>query len=342
MMTLRILTGLWLLLLSNFVAADEIELNPGHPETYTVVKGDTLWEIAARFLQNPWQWPEIWHDNPQIRNPHWIYPGDLIALSYVDGKPRLQVERPSEVRLSPQIRVSPIEQAIPVIPMNAIRPFLTHPKVVNTGELDQAPYVVDFAGEHVVGGAGDRIYVRAIDDDKTAGYMIFRPGQAYRDAETGEILGYEALYVADAELQNTGDPATLLLTATDRETLIGDRLLPIEQEKVQVRYEPHAPAKPIQGHIISVVDGVTQIGQYQVVVIDRGVADGIETGHVLEIYQSGRTQRDVVSRRSGEAVNLPHEKAGLLMVFRPFERVSFALVMKSTRAVHLLDAVQTP
>jgi hypothetical protein len=341
-MTLRILTGLWLLFLSNFVAADEIALNPDHPETYTVVKGDTLWNIAARFLNNPWQWPEIWHDNPQISNPHWIYPGDVLALSYVNGTPRLQVERPSELRLSPQIRVSPIEQAIPVIPMNAIQQFLTHPKVVDAGELEKAPYVVDFAGEHVVGGAGDRIYVRAIEDDKTAGFMVFRPGRAYRDASTGEILGYEALYVADAELQSIGDPATLLLTATDRETLIGDRLLPIGQEKVQVRYEPHAPAKPIQGNIISVVDGVTQIGQYQVVVIDKGAADGIETGHVLDIYQSGRTQRDIVNRRFGETLNLPPEKAGLLMVFRPFERVSFALVMKATRAVHLLDTVQTP
>ena len=342
MMTLRILTGLWLLFLSYFCTADEIELNPAHPQTYTVVKGDTLWDIAGRFLKKPWQWPEIWHDNPQISNPHWIYPGDVLALSYVDGKPRLQVERPSEIRLSPQVRVNPIAEAITTIPMNAIRPFLTHPKVANAGELAKAPYVVDFAGEHVVGGAGDRIYVRSIEDSNTAAFMVFRPGQAYKDAESGEILGYEALYVADAELRRTGDPATLLLTATDREVLIGDRLMPVEQEKIQMYYKPHAPAKPIRGHIISVIDGVTQIGQYDIVVIDRGVADGIETGHVLDIFQGSRIQRDSVRAQFGEFVKLPSEKEGLLMVFRPFERVSFALVMDATRAIHVLDAVQTP
>lgn len=342
MATLRILTGLWLLLWGHWCAADEIELNPAHPQTYTVARGDTLWDISGRFLKKPWQWPEIWHDNPQIGNPHWIYPGDALALSYVDGKPRLQVERPSEVRFSPQVRASPIAEAIPTIPMNAIRPFLTHPKVANADEMAQAPYVVDFAGEHVVGGAGDRIYVRAIEDNKAAAFIVFRPGQTYKDVDTGEILGYEALYVADAELQSTGDPASLLLTATDREAIIGDRLLPVEQQKVQMYYQPHAPAKPIRGHIINVVDGVTQIGQYEVVVIDRGEADGIEVGHVLAILQGSRIQRDSVRQRFGESVNLPSEKEGLLMVFRPFERVSFALVMEATRAIHLFDAVQTP
>jgi len=341
-MALRILIGLWVLFLGNFAVADEIELNPAHPASYTVVRGDTLWDIAGQFLAKPWQWPSIWHDNPQISNPHAIYPGDVLALSYVDGKPRLQVERPSEVRLSPQIRVSPLAEAIPFIPMNAIQQFLTHPKVVDAGELEQAPYVVGFAGEHIIGGAGDRIYVRSIAHGKGGGYMIFRPGRAYKDGSSDEILGYEALYVADAELQSPGDPATLLLTRTDRETLIGDRILAIEAEKVNMNYVPHAPAKSIHGHIISVVDGVTQIGQYQVVVIDRGVIDGIETGHVLDIYLSGRTQRDTIRTKTGELVNLPLEKAGLLMIFRPFERVSFALVMKANRAIHLLDTVQTP
>lgn len=341
-MTLRILIGSWLLVLSTFVAADEIELNPVHPESYMVVRGDTLWDIAGRFLKNPWQWPEIWHDNPQISNPHWIYPGDVLTLTYVDGKPRLQVERPSELRLSPQVRVSPLAEAIPTIPMNAIRPFLTYPKVVNAGELESAPYVVGFSEEHIAGGPGDRVYVRSVVDGGTGGFMVFRTGNPYKDAETGEILGYEALYVASADLLRSGDPATLLLTQANRETVIGDRILPIEMENIQMVYEPHAPTKPIMGHIISVIDGVTQIGQYQIVVIDRGTADGIETGHVLDIFQSGRKERDIVSRKYGEIVNLPPEKAGLLMIFRPFERVSFALIMKATRAVHLFDAVQTP
>jgi hypothetical protein len=341
-MAARLLLGFWLLVLGVPGIADEIALNPQHPQSYVVARGDTLWDIADRFLAKPWQWPQIWHENPQIANPHWIYPGDEITLSYVGGKPRLQVSRPSELRLSPEVRITPIEQAIPVIPMSAIRPFLSHPKVVESGTLESAPYVVGFAGEHVVAGAGDSVYVRVIEDASNPGYVVVRPGNPYRDGVTGEILGYEALYVGDAGLETTGDPARLQLTKTVRETVIGDRLLPVEREKIQMRFEPHAPSRPIEGHIIGVVDGVTQIGQLQIVVLDRGARDGIETGHVLEIFQSSRMQRDIVSGHYGQMAQMPQEKGGYLMVFKTFERVSFALVMKAVRALHVLDVVRTP
>ena len=341
-MALRLLTGIWFLLLSGFSTADEIELNPSHPQTYIVVPGDTLWDIAGRFLAKPWQWPEIWHENPQVRNPHWIYPGDELTLTYVGGRPRLQVTRPSELRLSPEVRATPLARAIPLIPLNAIRQFLTHPKVVSASEMENAPYVVGFVGEHIAGGAGDGIYVRAIERSDQNGYMAYRPGRAYKDGVTGELLGYEALYVAEAGLQATGDPATLQLTQTDREVLIGDRVMPVESERMQMNYEPHAPKQLIRGSIISVVDGVTQIGQYQVVIIDRGLADGVETGHVLDIRRLSRNERDIISRRVGETVAMPEEKEGVLMVFQPFDRVSFALIMNATRAIHLGDVVQTP
>lgn len=341
-MILRVLLSFWLFLAVPGLRADEIILNPAHPETYVVVRGDTLWDIAGRFLQKPWQWPEIWRENPQVHNPHWIYPGDELRLIYVDGKPQLTVGRPSELRLSPQVRVSPLEQAIPVIPMNAVRQFLTRPKVVNAGELESAPYLVDFAEEHVVGGAGDRVYARGMGASAVDGYMLFRPGPAYRDAKTNEILGYEALYVGDASLERGGDPATLQVTRTERETVIGDRFLPIEQETMQMNYLPHSPAKLVEGHIIHVVDGVSEIGQFQVVVIDRGLADGLETGHVLDIFRSGRNERDIVSKKAGDRVDLPREKSGTLLIFRPFERLSFGLVMKATRALHINDAVANP
>ncbi|QSA96806.1 LysM peptidoglycan-binding domain-containing protein [Methylococcus sp. EFPC2] len=342
-MILRILLTFCLLLAASGLRADEIALNPEHPETYVVVRGDTLWDIAGRFLQKPWQWPQIWRENPQIRNPHWIYPGDELRLTYVDGKPQLTVGRPSELRLSPQVRISPLEQAIPVIPMNAVRQFLTRPKVVGAGELESAPYVVDFAEEHIVGGAGDRIYARGLAEQAhDDGFMIFRPGAAYRDPDTREVLGYEALSVGDATLERGGEIATLQLTRTEREVIIGDRLLPVEQETMQMQYQPHAPDKLVEGHIISVVDGVSQIGQYQVIIIDRGYADGLETGHVLDIYRAGRTERDIVSRQAAETVDLPREKSGTLLVFKPYERVSFGLVMKATRALHINDAVVTP
>jgi hypothetical protein len=341
-MTLRTLIGIALTVAVSAVSADHIQLNPTHPDRYTVVQGDTLWDISGKFLSKPWQWPEIWQNNPQIRNPHLIYPGDVIALSYVNGEPRLQIETPSEVRLSPEVRVSPIARAVPLIPMNAIRQFLSRPRVVGKHELQEAPYIVDFAGEHIVGGIGDRIYVRAVEDDTNPAFTIFRQGQAYKDPISGDILGYEALYVADSQLERTGDPATLLLTRAEREVIIGDRLMPVEQEKIELYFKPRAPAQNIETHIISVLDGVSQIGQYQVVVIDKGTADGIETGHVLAIYQSGRPIRDIVSQRSGDTVVLPDEHAGLLMIFRPFERVSYALVMNAIRAIHVLDIAKTP
>jgi len=341
-MTLRILIGIALSFAAGTATADHIPLNPAHPDRYTVVQGDTLWDISGKFLNKPWQWPEIWHNNPQIRNPHLIYPGDVIALSHVDGEPRLQVETPSEIRLSPEVRVSPIERAVPLIPMGAIRQFLSRPRVVDERDLQEAPYIVDFAGEHIVGGIGDRIYVRAVEDGASQAFTVFRPGQTYKDPVSGDVLGYEAVYVADGQLERTGDPATLLLTRAEREVIIGDRLMPVEQERIELYFQPHAPAQTIEAHIISVLDGVSQIGQYQVVVIDKGTADGIETGHVLDIYQSGRPVRDIVSQRPGETVALPEEHAGLLMVFRPFERVSYALVMKATRAIHVLDAARTP
>lgn len=341
-MTLRFVAGIWFLLLSGMCAAGEIELNPNHPQNYVVVHGDTLWDIAGRFLARPWQWPEIWHDNPQIRNPHWIYPGDELTLSYVGGRPRLQVSRPSELRLSPEVRATPLARVIPVIPLNAVQQFLTRPKVANASELDNAPYVVGFVGEHIAGGAGDGVYVRAIERTDQGGYMVYRPGKPYKDGVTGEVLGYEALYVAEAGLQSPGDPATMELLQSDREVLIGDRVMPVEPERMQMNYQPHAPKQLIRGSIVSVVDGVTQIGQYQIVVIDRGTADGVEMGHVLDIRRRSRNERDVVSGHPGASVMLPEEHEGVLMVFQPFERVSFGLIMNATRSIHLGDVVQTP
>ncbi len=248
--------------------------------------------------------------------------------------------RPDEVKLIPTIRVEPLQQAIPMIPLNAIQQFLMQTKVVGVGEMENAPYIVDFADEHISGGAGDRIYVRGLPVGRVLGYLVFRSGHPYKDAETEEILGYEALYVADAEFQSPGDPSTLLITKSNRDVRIGDRILPVPREQLQMGYQPHPPAMPVKGHIIAVVDGVSQIGQYSVVVIDRGSADGIETGHVLEICRS----RNVIifTSESDETINIPQEREGLLIVFRPFERVSFGLVLNATRAIQLNDAVQGP
>ena len=208
--------------------------------------------------------------------------------------------------------------------------------------VGKLPYIVESADEHLVTGAGDRVYVRSITEAENKYFNIFRPGNPFRDPDSGEILGYEAVYVGDATVQHYGDPATLLLTRTTREAGIGDRLRPISVEDRPLHFAPHSPGQPVAGRIISVVDGVSQIGSYQVVVLNRGAREGIEIGHVLAIHQTGTTVIDRVKKAFRSRVKLPDEMAGLLMVFRTFDKVSYALVMKATRPIHVLDTVRNP
>ncbi|WP_349431765.1 LysM domain-containing protein [Methylomarinum sp. Ch1-1] len=341
-MAFRAIFGAFIpLFFSAAIMADTLKINPAHPEQYIVVKGDTLWDISGKFLQHPWQWPQLWKKNPHIENPHLIYPGDRLSFSYVDGEPRLTLSK--TVKLSPTIRESSLEEAVKLIPTDAISQFLASPKVVNEKDLANSPYVIDFAGEHLVAGAGDRIYVRAITDPESLSYTVYRQGEAYIRPGTDEILGYEANYIADTTLQTTGDPATLLINKSDSEIRIGDRLMVSAAGELALNYFPHPPKDEISGSIISVLNGVSQIGQHNIIVIDRGSADGVETGHVFDIYQRGRIVNDNY-QIPGETVTvqLPDEIAGVLMVFRPFEKVSYALVMEATAAIHVLDKVKTP
>lgn len=344
-MLTRKLSGLILsLFMCGTLLADTVALNPEHPQRYVVVEGDTLWDIAARFLRDPWLWPETWHNNPQIANPHLIYPGDVISLTYVDGEPRLVLERNGRptVKLSPQARVVALDTAIPTIPMDAIRQFLSRTRIVTDEELAQAPYMVESTDAHLVTSADNRVYVRGINSSDHIRFGVFRPGDEYRSPRFRESLGREAVYIGEAQAQKFGDPSTFMLTSTTREALIGDRLFPIEQEDLIPHFVPHAPQRPVEGRIISVLDGVTQIGQHQVVVVDLGVRDGMERGHVLAIHQAGQVVPDTVSNRLSTTVKLPDERAGVLMIFRTFERVSYALVMNTTRPVHILDIVRNP
>lgn len=322
-------------------ASSSVALNPSHPDEYTVVKGDTLWDISARFLSKPWLWPEVWYANPQIQNPHLIYPGDVISLVYVDGRPQLRLRRGGSDKLSPQVRSTPLDAAIPTIPIDAIQQFLNHSRVVSQQEIDAAPYIVESADEHLITGAGDRVYVRGLTSAETNAFSVYRRGQVYRDPDSNEELGVEALFIGDANLQRFGDPSTLQLVRTTREAVIGDRLFPVDADEIQRNFQPHAPAD-MHGRIIAVVDGVTQIGQHQVVVLNRGTRDGMEVGHVLAISQAGSTVADKVSGKRGDTVTLPDERAGVLMVFRCFERVSYALIMSATRPIHVLDKVDNP
>ncbi len=346
------------------LAADDV-LRPGHPSHYVVKKGDTLWDIAGMFLKKPWLWPEIWYVNPQIRNPHLIYPGDELDLVYVNGKPRLTLKR-GPIKLSPRVRSEPLRQPIPTIPIDHIAPYLTRPYVID--DADALPYVVAFADEHIMAGAGQRLYVRGTTaDDTSRQYDIVRPGKVYKDGKTGKVLGWKAIYVGSGKLLADGDPATLSVSRTQREILTGDRLLPFTASGLATDFHPKAPTKPVEGTIIDALDRINEIGLYDVVVIDRGRADGITPGTVLQIDQEGEVVPDRVAReraRRGlgnialdddsassekkqaasvwETVKLPDEEAGLLMVFRSFERVSFGLVMYARKAIHLHDKVVNP
>ncbi len=329
------------LLLSGSLLAADPALNPAHPERYVVVKGDTLWDISARFLRDPWRWPDVWYVNPQIANPHLIYPGDVVVLSYLDGRPVLSVERGSTVRLSPRMRTEPIDQAIPAIPLDAIQQFLTRPYVLDGPEIDRTPYVVSFGEEHLRGSTGLNAYVRGIDNEDNGSYELVRPGQAYRDADTGELLGYEALFVANVEVTRQGDPATVRILDNELEANVGDRLLSGVEEQPMETFYPKAPDQEISGSIISVLGGISEIGQFNVVVIDRGADDGLQQGDVLAIDRRGAVVRDTV-RKGSAPVRLPDEQAGLMLVFRVFPRVSFGLVMHATRTMNVFDRVRNP
>ncbi|GMQ88592.1 MAG: LysM peptidoglycan-binding domain-containing protein [Gammaproteobacteria bacterium] len=323
--------------------ADQVVLKDGHPDRHVVVKGDTLWDISESFLNSPWLWPEIWYVNPQIENPHLIYPGDIITLVYVDGKPQLRVQRgKGTFKLSPKVREERLDKAIPTIPLDSIQQFLTHPLVVDQKTMQDAAYVVSSADEHLIVGKGDRIYARGLADDKGDRFHVFRPGGPYIDPVTKEVLGHEAMYLGDGQVEKFGDPATLELKKTTREINIGDRLMPMSQEDVYAYFTPHSPDESVEGTIISVVDGVSQIGQYQVVALNRGTREGVDVGTVFEIYQTGDVIRDQISKERNATIKLPDEKAGILMVFRTFDKVSFGLIMKATSALHVGDTIRTP
>jgi len=340
-MTFRKTLGLLIpLIFSANIWADSLKINPNHPDQYVVVKGDTLWDISGKFLENPWQWPELWDNNPQIKNPHLIYPGDRLYFSIVNGRPQLSFSK--DATLVPRIRESSLDQAIKIIPTDAISQFLTSPKVVTATELESSPYVIEIAGEHLIAGTGDRIYVRSILKPKSLGYTIYRKGETYVSPETKEILGYEAKYIADTTIERSGDPATLVITKSASNVSRGDRLMGSNKNELALNFFPHPPEQLISGNIISVLDGVSQIGQHNIVVLDKGLTDGLDVGHILDIYHRGRLVNDPFAAQKNATVKLPDEIAGLLMVFRSFERVSYALVIEANQAIHVLDKVKTP
>jgi hypothetical protein len=331
------------------IAPPAVLVNPRHPDQYVVQPGDTLWDIASLFLQDPWYWPEIWQINPQVANPHLIYPGDLLSLSYdADGQPILQLQRGIErgagvvERLSPRVRSEPLTDAIPTIPAEVIRAFLSRPTVVEESRLADLPYVLAHA-EGLLGSVGEKLYVRGVSDEVGSVYDLVHLGAPLVDPDNNETLGYEGLFVGQGRVEREGDPATVLLTDSAREARRGDYLLQIENTG-PTNYFPRAPGNDVDGRIISVIDGLSLVGQHQVVVINRGAQQGLEPGHVLRVFKTGRLVDDEVAQSGYRAqkVRLPDEPAGTMMVFRTFDRMSYALVMEATSDIRVLDTVRNP
>ena len=343
--------------------ATRVKVN--HPRQYIVQKGDTLWDIASLFLKDPWFWPEIWYQNPQVANPHLIFPGDILTLIYVDGEPRIVAEKPGQpimlppgtgtapvvsdavgalpvVKLSPTIRSQSIEASIDTIPGDAIRQFLSKPRVISKDELKDAPYILGSDDEHLILGQGNSVYVRGEIDKERVRYTVVREGEKLVDPESKEVLGYEAIYAGEVLISTYGDPATGELTYTEREVLYGDRLLPTDKSKIDNIYFPRLPDRDINGQVIHLPDALFGIAKLQVAVVNKGSRDGLESGNLLAIYSKGMTVYDHYNRGKKVNLDLPDLRSGVMMIFRTFDTVSYGLVLESTRVIHENDIVRTP
>ena len=327
---------------TQLLAADAGVLRADHPDEYTVQRGDTLWDIAGRFLSKPWQWPEIWQVNPQVANPHLIYPGDRLTLVYVDGQPRIVLNRGSggTVRLTPEIRTSALDEAIPAIPLEEIYAFLSRSRIVAGGDLEAVPYVIAGANGHVVTGAGDQLYARGNFPEGETNYGVYRAGQVFADPQTGEILGMEAVEIGGGHLiAEESGLGTLSIERSNKEIRVEDRLLPVLEQKITATFYPSAPQNEVNGVILSVEGGVANVGRLDVVVLNRGAREGLQEGNVLAIKKAGELARDPVTK---EAVKLPPTPAGELMVFRVFEKLSYGLVLNATHPIKVMDLVSNP
>ena len=369
-----IITLLMFCCLATPAFATDVQLQPDHPERYVVVKGDTLWGISARFLKDPWLWPKVWKMNrAQIKNPHWIYPGDVVVLDTSSGSPELRLLRET-ITLQPGVRVEELEkQGIPTIAPNIIAPFLSQPLVIEPDQLADAPTIVGAEEGHVVLSPGVNVYVDRLNEEDGLLWNVYRQGKPFIDPDTHQVLGIEAVYLGDARVLHFGEPATAEIVGAKEEIFTKDNLVKAP-DKLLSSFVPHAPDFQIQGRLLSIYGGVAEGGPESIVTINRGSADGLEVGHVLAIYHYGATiPRPVVEKKedssqlkevnldvsrnaegiavvnfakdeneASKTIKLPDERVGILMVFRTFEHVSYALVMRTRQFVEVLDLVQTP
>jgi hypothetical protein len=321
---------------------------PNAPDQHQVVRGDTLWGISGKFLQNPWCWPEVWGMNrEQIRDPHWIYPGQVVYLDRETG--RLRLGKPvgaggmPTVRMTAQVRTEGLgAEAVPAIPSGVIEPFLSQPLIIEAGEMNGAPRIVAADDNRVLIGKNERAYVRG-DLKNGTSFQVFRPGAPLRDPATRQIIGYEAAYLGDVKLQRAAradNEAHMFTVVTGKEEMgVGDRLQPLPPAPI-VNYMPHPPEKPVEARIVSIYGGVNQAGQNQIVTINRGKGHGLDVGTVLELSRFGRTILDRTDQK--QPVKLPDHQYGNLFIFRVFNNISYGLVMQVTDTVQVGDMAKSP
>jgi LysM domain len=317
---------------------------PDAPDRYVVVPGDTLWDIAQRFTNSPWRWPELWNLNKdQIKNPHRIYPGNVIVLDRLHG--RLTIGGSEKLR--PRVRtLGSTDAPIPSIPPSVIEPFLSQPLVIEPDGLENAPTIVATQQDRVILEAGNAAYVRGIGNSKERTWNVYRAGNALVDPDTNRTLGYEAIFLGTAQVTRSGEPTTVRLASVKQEVGVGDKLIPAGPPQ-PVNYAPHSPTVFIQGRVMSIYGGVQRVGETgtgSIITINRGKSDGIDVGTVLAVYTHGQTvtDRSKPSNAPDAVIQLPDEPNGHVFVFRVFDRVSYALVMRIERPVQPLDVVQTP
>jgi hypothetical protein len=337
-------------------ATGPIALAPNAPDSYVVKHGDTLWGIAKVFLRDPWFWPEIWQVNPQVQNPHLIYPGDTLRLVYIDGQPRVtlqraMMERGDSARVMPRVRSQALEAAVTTIPYETVAAFMSKPSVLESEQIKTAPYVLATRDNHVIISNGDTVYARGFSYPAELGthYNVVRVGDPLRDPDDDRIVGYDGIFTGSGHVTRGGDPVTLIMTESTRETVPGDKLFAGGVD-VPLDFVPSSPKMKVNGRIMAVSDGVTVIGQYQVVVINRGARDGLTPGNVLAVFEVGGTTRDTdshgylggMSRLFAKEVQLPDERTGTFMVFKTFDRMSYGLIMEAKNIIRVADRVENP
>lgn len=337
----KLLLSFALVCVSLSVFADNIQLKSDKPDTYVVKKGDTLWDISSMYLEDPWLWPDVWHINPQVANPHLIYPGDVLRLIWVDNQPKITIEKRGKVKLLAEMRTQPVDNAIPAIPLEKISAFLSRSRILNSAdELKDAPYILAGEDKRIISGAGDRLYARGQFNKDDGSFGVYRLGATYQDPETKEILGVEARDIATVRMVGLdADVATMVVNRSAEELRIGDRLLVSENKSLTSNFVPKSPANEIKGQIVGVDSAVRNAGNMSVVMINKGIREGLEIGDVLEISKTGEVVRDDVKK---EAIQLPDERVGLLMIFRTFDKMSLGLVLKTKKALSVGDKVSNP